>query len=41
MPGLRHDQAAYLEAVYPDTSDDRCADIRASMLAYCARDTER
>ena len=33
-------QAAYLEATDPDTSDDRRADIRASMLAYCARDTE-
>ena len=33
-------QAAYLEAVHPDTPDDRRANIRASMLAYCARDTE-
>jgi hypothetical protein len=33
-------QAAYLEVVHPETPDDRRADIRASMLAYYARDTE-
>lgn len=33
-------QAAYLEAIDPDTSDERRDAIRAAMLAYCARDTQ-
>ena len=33
-------QAAYLEAINPDTSPDRREAIRRSLLEYCGRDTE-
>ena len=32
-------QAAYLEAVHPETTEDRRDDLGAKLLVYCERDT--
>lgn len=32
-------QSAYLEAISPQTNDERRAAIRAALPSYCARDT--
>ena len=32
-------QAAYLEAIHPETDEDRRDDLAAKLLVYCERDT--